>query len=173
MSGPLLTTERFELWLPQSSDREDLFRLTEDEDTRRFLGGMAADRADSFGRLLKNAGGWSLYGYGTFMVRETDGAGIIANCGVFHTWRGLPGLDDVPEAGWIVRHDWWGKGLASEVMRAALAWFDETHGPRRVACMIEQGNVASERIAARLGFVEYHRAEAGEERPLVLYERGG
>jgi RimJ/RimL family protein N-acetyltransferase len=171
VSQPLLTTERFELWLPQALDREDLYLLTEHEETRRYLGGMASDRADSFGRLLKNAGCWSLYGYGTLMVREKGGQSILANCGVFHTWRGLPGMDDVPEAGWIVRHDWWGKGVAGEVMRAALAWFDASHGPRRVTCMIEAGNVASERVAAGLGFAEYHRVVEGEDLPLVLYER--
>lgn len=172
MTGPLLTTERYDLWLPRTTDREQLFLLTEDEATRRFLGGMASDRVDSFGRLLKNAGCWSLYGYGTFMVREKGGERIIANCGLFHTWRGLPGLDDAVEAGWIVHRDWWGKGVAGEVMRAALAWFDRTHGRQRVACMIEEGNQASQRLAATLGFAEYYRKAEPEGRDLVLYERG-
>lgn len=173
MTAPVLTTDRFELWLPQAADLDGLYRLTEDEETRRFLGGAVADRTDSFGRLLKNAGCWSLYGYGTFAVRQRGKADLIANCGVFHTWRGLPGLDDVAEGGWIVRKDWWGRGVAGEVMRCALDWFDATHGAPRVACMIEEGNTASERVAAALGFAEYHRHQDHDGHYLRLYERTG
>lgn len=167
----MLTTERYELWRPAIGDHESLYELTEAEETRRFLGGLQPDPGDSFARLHRNAGSWALHGYGTFMVRERGAEQIIANCGVFRSWRGKPGLDDVPEAGWIVHKDHWGKGLAGEVMRAALAWFDAAHGPQRIGCMIEVGNVASERLAAALGFEEYQRETEGEERPLVLYER--
>lgn len=150
-----------------------MVELIADEETRRFLGPMAASEADCAGRLLKNAGCWDLFGYGTFIVREKGGDAIIGNCGVFHTWRGFgSGLDDVPEAGWIVHPGWWGRGLAREVMDAALGWFDATHGAQRIACMIEEGNIASERLAARLGFVAYGRHENEGERPLVLYQRG-
>lgn len=172
--GPLLKTERFELWQPAAGDLEDLVRLLEGEDMTRFLGPARADRFSQFERLTRNAGSWALYGYGTFYVRQHGECGILANCGVFHSWRGFgQGMDDVPEAGWIVRQDWWGRGVAGEVMRAVIPWFDETQGQQRIACMIEQGNVASERLAAALGFVRYgrHQAEDGDRAVLNLFER--
>lgn len=173
ISTPLLVTERFELWRPQVGDLQGMIDLVADEETRRFLGAMPADAKGQFERLLRDAGGWSLYGYASFLVRPRGESRVIAKAGIFRSWRGLPGLDDVPEAGWIVHRDWWGKGVAGEVMRAALAWFDQAHGPQRIGCMIEQGNVASERLAAALGFVEYDRVVGdGDERGLVLYERG-
>lgn len=172
MTRPELATARFELWRPQASDLPELFGLTADEQTRRFLGSFAPDMGDSFARLHRNAGSWALHGYGTFMVREAGGDGsIIGNCGVFRSWRGLPGLDDVPEAGWIVRRDWWGQGVAGEVMAAVFAWFDAAHGSQRVACMIEQENTGSERLAARFSFVEYHRKVEEDGKAVVLYER--
>ncbi len=172
-SAPLLVTERLELWQPCASDLPDLLALIEDEETRRFLGGRPASMQDVFERLHRNAGSWALHGYGTFLVRARGEGRIIGNCGVFRSWRGITGLDDVPEAGWIVHRDWWGKGVAGEVMRAVLAWFDQTHGSQRIGCMIEEGNAASERLAAALGFVEYGRHQPdGEARALVLYERG-
>lgn len=172
MSGPFLSTERFELWQPRPGDLSELFALTADDETRRFLGSFTPSMDDSFNRLHRNAGSWALHGYGTFMVRAKGGDGsIVGNCGVFRSWRGLPGLDDVPEAGWIVRRDWWGKGVASEVMAAVFAWFDATHGKQRIACMIDAGNLGSERIAARFGFAEYHRKDDGEGKVVVLYER--
>ena len=173
MTGPVLTTERFTLSPPVAGDLDDLYALTAAEETRRFLGGIEPSRMDSFQRLLRNAGSWALHGYGTFMVRPHGQDRIVANCGVFRSFRGFgKGLDDVPEAGWIIHRDWWGNGVAGEVMRAVLAWFDATQGEQRVACMIEDGHAASAAIAAKLGFVEYarHTPEGGHE--LVLYERG-
>lgn len=172
---PLLVTERFELWRPRASDLPDLCALLADPETRRFLGPANPDPQPQFERLMRNAGSWSLYGYGTFYVRPHGRPDLVASCGVFHSWRGFGpalGLDDTAEAGWIVRRDHWGQGVASEVMQAVLAWFCETHGARRVACMIEQGNIASERVAARLGFVRYasHTME-DDQVVLNLFER--
>ncbi|HKU05900.1 MAG TPA: GNAT family protein [Bradyrhizobium sp.] len=171
---PFLATGRFDLWKPAAGDLTDLVRLIEGEGMTRFLGPARADAFSQFERLNRNAGSWALYGYGTFYVRRRGEDEIIGNCGVFHSWRGFgKGMDDVPEAGWIVRQDCWGQGVAGEVMRAVLPWFDETHGQRRIACMIEEGNIASECLAAALGFVQYGRHEAeGEEQAAVnLFER--
>ncbi len=174
MSAPVLTTARFELWRPQVGDLADLFELTRDDETRRFLGSFVPTEMDSFARLTRNAGSWALWGYGTFMVRRKGEGRIVANCGVFRSHRGFgaeQGLDNVAEAGWIVHRDAWGQGLASEVMTAAMSWFDQTHGRQRVACMIEEGHGASEAIAAKLGFVRYGRQQPEEGAALGLWER--
>ncbi|WP_404479440.1 GNAT family N-acetyltransferase [Novosphingobium sp. BL-52-GroH] len=174
---PLLLTDRFELWRPAAADLPGMCRILADEQTRRYLGPGRADRQAQFDRLMRNAGSWMLHGYGSFAVREKGGTEIVASCGVFHSWRGFGpqlGMDDVPEAGWIVRADHCGRGIAREVMEAVLAWFDREHGPRRIGCMIEEGNTASERLAARLGFVRYgeHETCDGDERALLqLLER--
>ncbi|SFF92018.1 Protein N-acetyltransferase, RimJ/RimL family [Novosphingobium sp. CF614] len=173
-NAPFLTTARFDLWKPAADDLHGLVRLLEGEDMTRFLGPARADPFSQFERLLRNAGSWALHGYGIFYVRPRGEAEIIASCGVFHSWRGFgKGMDDVAEAGWIVRQDHWGRGVAGEVMRAVLPWFDETRGKRRIACMIEAGNVASERLAAALGFVWYDSqvAEDDERAVLNLFER--
>lgn len=173
MSEPVLVTERLELWRPQAADRADLLAMMAPAAVREFLGVMERSEADVFARLLRNAGCWSLYGYGTFMVRERGGDGtIIGNCGVFRTFRGFAqGLDDVPEAGWILAEQARGKGYAMEAMQAAIAWFEREQGSQRIACMIEVGHKASAAVAAKLGFVEYARHEPEGERALVLYER--
>lgn len=172
--APFLTTERLELWKPQASDFAGLHALTTNPDVRAFLGPDPPSELASGHRFLRNAGSWTLYGYGTFMVRLKNQPQIAGNCGVFHSWRGFgQGLDDVPEAGWIIEAGHWGKGLAGEAMRAILAWFDREHGARRVACMIEQGHAASMRIAEKLGFAPYDRHEPDEGAPLILLERLG
>ena len=172
MSGPVLLTERLELSRPQVSDRAGLRALIEPGEVRRFLGGMEPDDHDVFMRLLRNAGSWALYGYGTFMVRERGEEAIVGNCGVFHSWRGFGrGLDDIAETGWIVAKSAWGKGYAQEAMAAALAWFEREHGGKPTLCMIEQGHRASEAVAAKLGYAAFDRVEERDERPLVVYRR--
>jgi RimJ/RimL family protein N-acetyltransferase len=173
VSGPELVTERLELWRPQIADRAGLLTLIAPAAVREFLGPAEASETDVFARQLRNAGSWALYGYGVFSLRERGGDGaIVGTCGVFRSFRGFgQGMDDVPEAGWIIAESAWGKGYAIEAMRAALAWFDREHGPQRIACMIEEGHEASAAIAAKLGFVEYARHEPEGERALALYER--
>lgn len=171
---PLLTTQRLELWQPALRDLPGLCQLTLAEETRKFLGQFVPSEMDAFSRLHRNAGSWALHGYGTFMVRLKGQDRIVANCGVFRSHRGFgaeAGLDDVPEAGWIVHHDHWGQGIAREAMEASLAWFDRTHGRQRVACMIEQGHGASDALASKLGFARYGQHQAEDGTVLVLYER--
>jgi RimJ/RimL family protein N-acetyltransferase len=174
-NAPLIKSERLEFWGPRIDDLDDLVALIDHDDTRQFLGPARATPTSQFERLQRNAGSWALYGYGTFAVRLPGKPDIIATCGVFHTLRGFgQGMDDVPEAGWIVRRDMWGQGIASEAMTAALAWFDTHHSPRRVTCMIEDGNTASEKVAAKLGFKAYGKHMLDDEDPLVtltLFER--
>lgn len=169
--GPVLRTERLELRPPQLGDLPGMVELLAADEMRRFLGPADPSVKGQFERLQRNVGGWTLYGYGNFSVRLVGAESVIGSCGVFHSWRGFgQGMDDVPEAGWTVRHDHWGKGVASEAMCAILAWFDEAHGPRRIAAMIDQGHSASKALAGRLGFAEYGRQEF-EGASLILYER--
>lgn len=173
MSGPLLRTERLELWVPRKGDHVGLYALTEDPQMRRFFGPAPPSEMDTGHRLLRGAGSWLLHGYGPFNVRLPGEDRIIGTCGVFHSWRGFgKGLDNAAEAGWSVHHEFWGRRFASEAMETVLPWFDATHGRQRLACMIGRGNTASEKLAAALGFVAYdtHQPE-DEANELVLYER--
>ena len=170
---PLMLTERLELWRPRAADLPGLVALLAPEEVRRYLGPARADPADQFARLLRNAGSWSLYGYGVFVLRLIGAPKIVGTCGVFRSWREFGrSMEDVSEIGWIIAREHWGEGIASEAAHAALAWFAATHRGQRVACMIENGNAASQRLAARLGFCEYDRfIPEGEYAELALYER--
>ena len=78
--------------------------------------------------------------------------------------RGLPGpafdLEALPEAGWAFDADHWGGGLATEAMSAALGWADATLDAPEVRCIIDPGHVASERVAAKLGFRRIGESDA-------------
>jgi RimJ/RimL family protein N-acetyltransferase len=168
--APLLVTERLELWLPVQADIAAMYAIVADPATRRFLP-PTQTRGDHFERFSRNAGSWLLYGYGSFMLRERGG-GLIGNAGVFHTIRGLgEDFDDQPEAGWVLRADKVGQGLAREAMSAALAWFDREHGPRRVVCMIAPENAPSLALAERLGFDPIRETQLPDGAAVRLFER--
>jgi len=61
---------------------------------------------------------------------------------------------------------YWGRGLAAEASRAALAWGFST-GARCIECHIEPGNLRSIQLAEQLGFREAAHPE-GETRRYVL-----
>ena len=170
---PFLLTDRLELWLPHPDDLAQMHALSDDAETRRYLGPDPDEKADSFARLLRNAGSWNFYGYGQFMVRLKGEPKIIGNCGVFRSFRGFGrGMDDVPEAGWIIARALWGQGLTGEAMRAILDWFDRKNGVQRMTCMIDRGNIASERLARSLGFIAYGQHQPDDAGgPLIFYER--
>jgi len=170
-AGPLLATERLDLWLPRQEDIAPMFAIVSDPATARFLA-PRNDLADHFQRFCRNAGSWLLYGYGAFMVRQREGGELIGNCGVFHSWRGLGAdFDDLPEAGWILRHDKVGQGLAHEAMTAVLAWFGREHGRRRIVCMISPGNAPSLTLAGKLGFTPLREAKLPDGDAVRLFER--
>jgi RimJ/RimL family protein N-acetyltransferase len=173
IKAPLLTTPRFGLWPPRGpGDLDGLCALTADEETRRYLSTIPPSRQSQWERLMRTAGSWSLYGYGVFYVRPHGSDEIIGSLGIFHSWRGLePRMDDQPEAGWIVRKDWWGRGVAMEVMRPVLAWFDALHGEQRIVAMIDRDNLASQRVAARLGFAIYTQITDPAGTLIDIYER--
>ncbi|ANY19170.1 Acetyltransferase (GNAT) family protein [Tsuneonella dongtanensis] len=170
-NAPLLTTERLELWRPQPGDEPQMFAIMQDPRTWRYFGATPS-RVDHVTRFMRNAGSWQLHGYGSFMVRSRGEEPVVGNCGVFHTWRGLgEDFDDKPEAGWIVAADHAGKGYAREAMDAALAWFDATHGPREVVCIIHPDNAPSNKLAGRLGFEPTRLTELAPDNPVQVFSR--
>ena len=170
-AAPLLVTERLELWHPARADIAAMYALVADPATRRFLGPVHT-RADHYERFSRNAGSWLLYGYGSFVLRERGTGELVGNAGMFHSFRGLgEDFDDSPEAGWILRADRVGQGLAREAMTAALAWFEREQGRRRIVCMIARDNAPSIGLAGRLGFTPMREAELPDGDTVGLFER--
>jgi RimJ/RimL family protein N-acetyltransferase len=169
--GPTLESPRLLLRPHRIDDFEALHGLTVAPETRAFLSGEPS-REDSYKRLLTSVASWHLFGYGTFAVLEREGGNYVGNCGLFRLERDLdPPFEGEPEAGWIIAHSRWGRGYASEAMRAVLAWFDAAIGIRRTVCMISPGNIGSEKLAGALGYrqIGLSRYRGGEE--LMRYAR--
>ena len=168
---PTLRTERLELRPPVAGDFPATLAIVAEPATARYLWAHSAT-AEHFLRFCRSAGSWLLYGYGVFVIRPRGSEEVIGTCGVFHTWRDLgPDFDDQPEAGWILRSDQVGRGLAHEAASAAVDWFEREHGPRRIVCMIATGNAPSLRLASKLGFAPLREAVLPDGDSVALLAR--
>jgi RimJ/RimL family protein N-acetyltransferase len=72
---------------------------------------------------------------------------------------GKAGAWNLPEVGFLLHPDHWGKGLAHEAMTAVIAHLFATHPLPALTAEVDPRNAASRRLLARLGFVETGRAE--------------
>ncbi len=166
---PTLETGRFRLRAAERRDFAAHAAMWADERVTRYISGPARDRATSWRAFLAIPGLWALMGYGYWVFAERETDAYIGAGGLSYFERGIPALEGVPEAGWAIAPDWWEKGVATEVMGAALGWADRTLRTE-IRCIINPGHGASERVAAKLGFaaIGHH---AMEPDPVNIYAR--
>jgi [ribosomal protein S5]-alanine N-acetyltransferase len=72
---------------------------------------------------------------------------------------GKAGAWKLPEVGFLLHPDHWGKGLAHEAMQAAIGHLFATHPIPELTAEADPRNAASLRLLGKLGFVETGRAE--------------
>lgn len=58
----------------------------------------------------------------------------------------------IPSMGYIIHQDYWGQGIATEACRAVLTYGFRQLGYERMELWIDERNVASQRVAQKLGF---------------------
>lgn len=170
-TAPLLTTERL-LIAPMALDHWEAYATAwADPEMTRFIGSEPRKRNESWIKFLAGRALWDMLGYGywTFLDRETGG--YLGNGGLSQWERGIAELADYPEAGWAFAPAAWGKGYATEAMSAIFAWADAELGAPEIRCIIDPGNVASHRVAAKLDFAEIGINEAALGHPVHIYSR--
>jgi RimJ/RimL family protein N-acetyltransferase len=167
----MIETERLLLRPYREEDLDDLFAMNSDVRILKFLGNKAATREESWMRLLRNVGHWSLKDFGAFAIFEKTTGRFVGNTGLAHHERGLgEQFDPFPEAGWVFAHWSHGKGYATEAALAVHRWFDARGEAERTVCMIAPENFPSLRIADKLGYQAFGRSEFRDE-TVVLFSR--
>jgi RimJ/RimL family protein N-acetyltransferase len=140
-----LVTDRLILRPPRASDLDAWTAMMLDEETARFIGG-AIPRPLSWRQLMMVIGSWHAHGFAMFSVIEKSSGRWIGRLG---PWQpdGWPGT----EIGWAIVRDRWGKGYAVEGAEAATSWAFDILGWPDVIHSIAPDNVASQRVAQKLG----------------------
>lgn len=107
------------------------------------------------------------YGYGLWAVIHKADDKIIGRAGLI--WQNLPeiNLKDV-EIAYLLTQDYWGEGLATEAAMAIRDYGFEVIGCKRLISLIDPNNIASRKVASKVGLT-YEREVNIEEKPVCVY----
>ncbi|MGD1877927.1 MAG: GNAT family N-acetyltransferase [Kiloniellaceae bacterium] len=168
---PVLTTERLVLRGHTADDFTDYAALRADPEVVRYITGKPSTPSESWSRLQSSAGHWALLGFGFWAVEERASGRFVGEGGLGDFKRDIePGFDGAPEAGWVLAPWSHGKGYATEAVKAALAWGEQSLAMTRCVCMIDPVHAASLRVAEKCGFTPFAETTF-KESPVVLLER--
>lgn len=168
-SAPVIETERLILRGHALADLDASAAMWAEPEVARHISGKASTREESWGRMLRYPGHWALLGFGYWVIEEKASGRFVGETGFGDFKRVMtPSLEGAPEHGWALMPAVHGNGYANEAGHAALAWARSRFGSVDVVCMIAPGNAASLRVAAKLGYQEYDRAEYKGETSVLL-----
>lgn len=154
-----LETERLVLRKPEPGDRDGYAELWGDPEVVRFLGGRTQspeEAAKGIDRMLKQ---WDRHGVGLFSVLRKSDERLVGRVGylLWDSERWVNAMHEELEEpleleiGWVIARAFWNEGYATE---AAMACRDHAVGPLgrdRVISLIAPENVASIRVAEKIG----------------------
>jgi RimJ/RimL family protein N-acetyltransferase len=145
-----LETERLLLRPPTVADVAAPPHWLTDPEVMDWLGGVEPPE-EVVRRWLAD---WERFPSGKFLVERREDGVLVGRVGANYydpaTWRRTP--DGVPELGWALAREHWGRGYATEAAFAVRAWL----AAPRVLSLIAPANLRSQAVARRLG------AEPGE-----------
>lgn len=119
--------------------------------------------------MLNYAGLWSVLGYGYWAIEESATHAFVGDVGLADFHRIMePSIEGTPEAGWVLSKKYWGKGYATEAVRAMLAWADASLVHDRTVSLVAPENAASIRVAQRARFVEMGNATLNGESTMLF-----
>ena len=170
IEAPILETDRLKLRAHHLEDFVHCAAMWADPEVTRYIGGKPFTEEESWARLLRYAGHWSLLGFGYWVVEEKSTGNFIGEVGFANYKRDLPALKGLPEIGWAFTTQARGKGYATEAVRAAIAWGDAHFLSPRTACIIHPENVASIRVAEKCTYREFQRTTY-KSHPTIMYVR--
>lgn len=164
----ILETERLKLRRLLPEDLESLYALYRDPEIRRYFPeGMLSyeETKEELEYFLNGHPKHPELGLWATILKETGD--FIGRCGLL-PWT-LEGRHEV-EVAFMLDKAYWGRGLATEAAESIAAYAFETLGLTRLVCLIDEENLASQRVAERIGMT-FERAMEDELGPFWLYSR--
>ena len=161
MAGPSASRLRLEPLRPCHADA--LYRLYAEPEVARFLLRRAETRAEFeeiFERSLRFA-----ESHGMWAIFAREGSELLGRVGFYAFGEAAR-----PELAFLLAPSAWGRGIATEACRAALAHARSRHRWSEVIALVRPANAAAMRVLDKLGFaVESEPCLVGE--PVRLYRR--
>jgi RimJ/RimL family protein N-acetyltransferase len=141
---PVLETDRLVLRGFRSDDLDAITEMWAMPEIVRYIGGVPMTREQSWTRLLRQIGMWSVMGFGFWVITEKATGRVIGEAGFHEMRRALP--------------EFQGKGYATEALNAMWAWIGANRPDMTITCIIDPRNAASIGLAERHGFREFARS---------------
>lgn len=141
-----LRTPRLLLRQARPSDLDALHAILSDEETMRFCSTAHHRSIETTREWLRAMIASAPEESEDFLI-EHEG-NVVGKVGFFR----------LPEIGFLLRRDLWGRGLVSEAAAAVIAHVLETRDLQELQADVDPRNIASLRVLERLGFVETGRA---------------
>ena len=144
---PVIHSERLTFRAWREDDFDAFAAVYTDARQSRFIGGPMS-RDDAWRRMASFAGHWALRGFGIWALEDKT-------TGAFAGWSGLWFPEGFPEKeiGWTLLPSFRGRGLAQEAGKRVRDYAYGTLGWPTVTSLINFDNVASVRVAEKLGAV--------------------
>lgn len=141
----MIETERLMLRPLTRTDVDQIVDLHGDPRVNQFVPFFSYDQA--LHRISEIEQQWSQRGHGIFAVELKTTGEFIGRSGLNY-WSEF----DEVELGWILKPEAWGRGYATEAGQSCLEWGFSRLDVRYLTAMIDPANIASARVAERLGF---------------------
>jgi RimJ/RimL family protein N-acetyltransferase len=151
-AAPELATDRLVLRGHTLDDFDDSAALWADPQVVQYIGGQPSSREVTWSRLHRYVGHWVLLAFGFWVARDRASGRFVGELGLADFRRDIEPPLAFPEAGWVLAPWAHGRGLATEGMRAVLGWADAELPAAGTVCIIDPPNVASVRVAEKLGY---------------------
>jgi ribosomal-protein-alanine N-acetyltransferase len=158
-----LTTERLRLRPFTPADRDAIHAVYSDPEVMRYVGhGAHRTPAETAAALRVYREVLERRGFSFLAVTDRETGALIGD-------GGLHPLGEDIELGYTLARSAWGRGYATELGRALLAYAFETLGADRVIAQVEPDNAASRHVLEKLGMraIETRTAYG---RPHLVYE---
>jgi len=144
--SPILFTERLRLRAPAEGDFPAYQRLMMSP-RACFMGGPFDTRA-AWGLFCHDIACWPLFGHGALMIEVMATGECVGQVGINHG-----PLFPEKELGWFLYEGFEGFGFATEAAAALRDWARDCLRLHSLVSYIDRENVASVRVALRLGAV--------------------
>lgn len=174
MNAPdAVKTARLQLVRPRAFDATAIFtRYASDPDVTRFLGWPRhRSVVDSESFVVYSDAQWNRWLAGPYLIRSLEDGELIGSTGfTFHT------VDRV-ETGYVLAKDAWGRGYATEALRAVIDVARQV-GIKSLDARCHAEHLPSRRILEKCGFVrdmtwtqpiEFPNLAGGVSQPAVYY----
>ncbi|KPJ63805.1 hypothetical protein AMJ44_13940 [candidate division WOR-1 bacterium DG_54_3] len=147
----MLETKRLILRKMTLEDTSDLLHIFSDPRVMQSFGGELFDRHRMERWVRRNLAHQEKYGYGLFSVILKAEDTLVGDCGLEH--MEVDGQPEV-EMGYDMRSDYWGRGFATEAAGAVRDFALQQLRLPRVISLVRPENVASRRVAEKIGMAQ-------------------